>query len=234
MDWTKITPSPSPIFHFKLPLLKPYTRGPWALALCLTTNLVGHGPKFQKLQMHSLSIPRRRNWPSFCSMGSDFRGNGWFSKLSYLGMKLACLAIGQNSRSGTYTLFPPGAQKTELIFTLRAEVSEILADFQNCHISAWIQEVAHILSFFSIERWAYFCSTGSGSWDTGQFSKLPYLGMKLVKCPKFQKLHIYPLSTPVGWNWAYFCSTGGGFQDTGPFSKLPYLGMKHGKWLKFQ
>ncbi len=84
-------------------------------------------------------------------MGSNFRGNGWFSKLSYLGMKLACLAIGQNSRSGPYTLLPPGAQKIELILTLPAEVSEILADFQNGHILAWIPEVAHILSFFSNE-----------------------------------------------------------------------------------
>ena len=29
-------------------------------------------------------------------------------------------------------------------------------------------------------NWACFHSTGSGFWDTGQFSKLPYLGMKLV------------------------------------------------------
>ena len=52
--------------------------------------------------------------------------------------------------------------------------------------------------------------------------------------PKFQKLHIYSLSTPGGWNWAYFCSTGSGFWDTGQFSKLPYLGMKFGHWPKFQ
>ena len=83
-------------------------------------------------------------------------------------------------------------------------------------------------------NWAYFCSTGSGFWDTGQFSKLPFLGMKLGKWPKFQKFHIYPLSTPRGRNWAYFCSMGSGFWDTGQFSKLPYLGMKLGHWPKFQ
>ncbi len=47
-------------------------------------------------------------------------------------------------------------------------------------------------------NWAYFRSTGSGFWDTGRFSKLPYLGMKLGHRPKFQKLHIFPLSIPSG------------------------------------
>ncbi len=82
-------------------------------------------------------------------------------------------------------------------------------------------------------NWAYFCSMGSSFQDTGHFSNLPYLGMKLSKWPKFQKLHMYPLSTPGGWNSGYFCSTGSGFRDTGRFSKLPYLGIKLGKWPKF-
>ncbi len=53
-------------------------------------------------------------------------------------------------------------------------------------------------------------------------------GMKLCHWTKFQKLHIYCLSTPGGRNRAYFCSVGSGFRDTGRFSKLPYLGMKTG------
>ena len=59
----------------------------------------------------------------------------------------------------------------------------------------------------------------------GQFSKLPHLGMKPGNWPKFQNLHLYPLSTLRGRNWAYFCSTGSDFQDTGHFSNLPYLGI---------
>ena len=76
--------------------------------------------------------------------------------------------------------------------------------------------VAHILSFYppGNQNWAYFHSTGSGFRDTGRFSRLPYFGMKLGKWPKFQKLHIYSLSTVEGQNWAYFCSTGSGFRDT--------------------
>ena len=47
-------------------------------------------------------------------------------------------------------------------------------------------------------------------------------------------LHIYPLSTPGGWNGAYFRSTGSGFRDMGWFLKLSYLGMKLGQWPKCQ
>ena len=85
-----------------------------------------------------------------------------------------------------------------------------------------------------------FRATGSGFQDTGQFSKLPYLGMKLGKCPKFQKLHIYSLPIPRGRNWAFFalrtdfCSTDSGSRDTGQFSKFPYLGMMRLNWPKFQ
>ncbi len=125
----------------------------------LLNNQLGHGPKFQKLHIHHLPIPGRRNWASFCSIGSGFRDNGWFSKLPYLGMKLACLAcfghlklacfgIGQNPEVVHILSFPKGL-KIKLILTLRAAVSEILADVQNCHISAWIPEVAYIPSFFS-------------------------------------------------------------------------------------
>ncbi len=42
----------------------------------------------------------------------------------------------------------------------------------------------------------------NGFRDTGRFSKLPYLAMKLGDWPNFQELHIYPLSFPGGWNSA--------------------------------
>ncbi len=121
------------------------TRGPWALTLCLRTNL----------------------------------------------------AIGQSSRSCTYTLFLPQGGR----------------------------------------NWAYFCSKGSGFRDTSHFSKLPDLGMKLGKWPKFQTLHIYSLSTSgvkIDLIFIFLIFTGSVFQYTSPVSKLPYLGMKHDKWPKFQ
>ncbi len=41
--------------------------------------------------------------------------------------------------------------------------------------------------------------------------------MELGNWPKFQKLHLYSLSTPGGRNWASFPSTGSGFQDRADF-----------------
>ncbi len=58
-------------------------------------------------------------------------------------------------------------------------------NFQKLHI--------HSLSSPGCQNWAYFHSMGSGFWDNGWFSKLPYLAMKLGHWPKFQKWHIYSL-----------------------------------------
>ncbi len=139
-----------------------------------------------------------------------------------------------------YSISTSGVE-IELIFTLWAAVSQIYADFQNCHIWAWnfvigqnARSRIYTLSTPRGQFWTYFRSTGSSFWDTGRFSKLPYLGMRLGHWPKSQKLHIYPRSTPRGRNWAYFCSTGRGLRDKGRFSTLPYLGMKFGHWPKCQ
>ena len=85
-----------------------------------------------------------------------------------------------------------------------------------------------ILSTPGGRNWAYFGFTGSGFWDTGRFSKFPYLGMKPDHWPKCRKLHIYPLSTPRGRNWAYFRSTGSGFRDMSRFFKIAIFG--HETW----
>ena len=153
----------------------------------LLKNQFGHGPRFQKLHIHSLSTRWCQNWAYFRSIGCTFWDSGSFSQLPYLGMKLGKY---QSSRSCTC-----------ILFLARGGVGWNLG---------------------------YFCSPSSGFWYTGQCSKLPHLGMKLGKCPKFQKLHIYPLSTTGGRNWAYFRSMDCGFQDMDRFSKLPYLGMKLG------
>ncbi len=63
-------------------------------------------------------------------------------------------------------------------------------------------EVAYILSFYprGVEIELILCSTGIGFQNTIQFYNLPYLGMKLGKWPKFQKLYVYAPSTPGGRN----------------------------------
>ncbi len=67
-------------------------------------------------------------------------------------------------------LFLPQGVEIELIFALRAAVSEIQADFQNCHILAWnlaigqSSRIAHILASFypkGSKLSPFFCSTGA-------------------------------------------------------------------------
>ena len=78
----------------------------------LLKNQLRHGPKFQKL--HTL-----------CAL--CYRHTGRFSKFSYL---------GRNYKSCTHTLFLPQRVEIEPILALRAAVSDIRANFQNCHIWA--------------------------------------------------------------------------------------------------
>ncbi len=92
-----------------------------------------HWPRFQKLHIYVLSTPRGRTWTYFRSTGSRFWDTGQFSNLPYLGMKLG----HWRPRSCTYTPFLSQGIEIELIFALRAAVSEIWANFQNCHIWAW-------------------------------------------------------------------------------------------------
>ncbi len=100
----------------------------------LLENQLGHWPKFQKLHIYSLSTPGRWTWDYFHSKGSRFWDIGYFSKLPYLAIKLG---HWQKFRKlHIYSLLPQGVE-IKLIFTLRAAVSEIWADFQNCHIWAW-------------------------------------------------------------------------------------------------
>ena len=193
----------------------------------LLENQLGHMANVPEVA-HTLSFyPKGRSRVYFSSMGIGFWDTGRFSKLPYLGMKPA---IDQSSRSCTYTLSTPGGGvETELIFALWAAVSEIRANFQNSYIWAWnlasgrsFQKL-HICSLSTPggRNWAYFCSRGSGFWDTGQFSNLPYLRMKLGKWPKFHNLHIHSLSTPGGGGeieliftlWAAVYETPADFQN---------------------
>ncbi len=82
----------------------------------------------------------------------------------------------------------------ELIFALRESVSEVLSDFQNCHVfghKIWnlrkVPEVAYGLSFYpGGSKLSLFHSTGSSFQDIGRFSKSPYLGMSLAVGKSFR------------------------------------------------
>ena len=115
------------------------------------------------------------------------------------------LAICQSSRICTYTStsFLPQGSKLSLFslyeqrFLRYVPIFKIAIFGHDTWSLAKIPEVAHIASFYPRGNWAYFRSTGSGLRDTGGFSKLPYLGVKLGHSPKFQKLHIYFLNYPL-------------------------------------
>ncbi len=136
-------------------------------------------------------VPEVAYGPSFYPMGSKLSlfslYESWFPRYRLI-FKIGHiwawnLGVGQ---SCTYTFFLLQGVEIDLIFGLWAAVSKIWADFQNGHIWARnlpISQTAkcctYSLSIPGSQNWAYFHSTGSGVWDTGQFSNLPYLGMKL-------------------------------------------------------
>ncbi len=140
------------------------------------------------------------NLSLFRSTGSSFWDTGPFLKLPYFSMKLGHWPKCQQLH--IYPLSNPGG-RNRACFSSTAVVSEILADFQNCHIWAWNLAIGQssrscTYSLFlpqGVENLACFNSTGSGFQDTGRFSKFAiFRGMKLGHWPKFQKLHIYFLN----------------------------------------
>ena len=92
----------------------------------LLKNQIGHRPMFQKLHIHSLSTPGRRGGGLNCTYFalratiSEIRAD--FQNCHIWAWNLA---IGQSSRSCTYATFYPRGVEIELIFTLRAVISEI-------------------------------------------------------------------------------------------------------------
>ncbi len=136
-----------------------------------------------------------RNWAYFCSMGSGFQDTGRFLKLPYLGMKL-----GHWPKLHIYTLFYPRVSKLSLFSLYEQRFPRRYSPiFKNCHIWAWNLAISKTSSSSTIHpfstpggrNWAYFRSTGSGFWDTEQFSKLPYLGWNLANGQSSRKCISY-------------------------------------------
>ncbi len=112
--------------------------------------------------------------------------------------------------------FPQGL-KIKLILTLQAAVSEILAKFQNCHISAWIPEVAHILSFYP-RGWklSLYFLYGQRFPRYRPIFKIAIFGHETWQVAKVTEIaHIHSTPTLGGRNSAHFCSMGSSFRDTG-------------------
>ena len=119
------------------------------------------------------------------------------------------LAIGQSSRSCTCTRFLPQGVKLELIFALRAVVSEMLANFQIAifHVfrhEAWplakVPEVVHILFFYPRgSKLNLFSFYRQWFLRYGPIFKIAILGMmKLGQSPEVAHiLSFYPRGSKV-------------------------------------
>ncbi len=95
--------------------------------------------------------PKGWNRAYFCSTGSGFRDIGRFFNIAIFEHKTWPLA--KVPKLHIHTLFLPKGFKIELIFAQWATVSDILTDFQNCHIWAWnlaIDESSRIKLTFAL------------------------------------------------------------------------------------
>ncbi len=97
----------------------------------------------------------------------------------------------------------------------------VAGQFSEKWISVWYDIWKRSSSCRYIVFQYFFCSMGTSFQDTGRFSKLPYLGMKISHWQTSQKLHNYFLSTRGVRNWASFHSMSSGFRDTGRCLNLP-------------
>ena len=84
--------------------------------------------------------PRRSKLSLFSLYGQLFPRYGLMLKIAIFGHE--AWNLKKSARSCIWTLFLPQKVEIELIFALRAAVSEIWAHFENCHIWAWNQEFA--------------------------------------------------------------------------------------------
>ena len=89
----------------------------------LLENQLGHLPEFH---IYCLSTPGLK-FSLFSLYVQRFPRYGPIFEMPYLGMKLGHLPKGQKLH--IYSLSTPGGGEIELIFALRAAVSEIWADF---------------------------------------------------------------------------------------------------------
>ncbi len=94
-----------------------------------------------------------------------------------------------------HSLFLPQGVEIELSFPRYRPIFKLPYLGMKLGNQPKVPEVAPIM-IYSLStpwsrNWAYFCSMGSGFRDTGWYSKLPYLGMKLRRWQKVQKFHIY-------------------------------------------
>ncbi len=89
----------------------------------------------------------------------------------------------------------------------------------------------HPLFVPQASKWTCFRYKDKCSRDTGQYSKLEYLGMKVGSWQTFQKLYFLSSHCQPSMSKLNLFSPHGQRAD---FQKMRYLGVKLGLWRKFQ
>ena len=172
---------------------------------------LGNWPKFQKLRIYSLYMPRGRNWGYYSFTCSGFSDMGRYSKLPYLGTKHGHCQKFQKLH--ICSLSTPGVE-IELIFALWAVVCKIWAYFQNCNIWAWNLATGKssrnytCLSFYPkglklsqfllygqrFQRYGPIFKIAIFGHETWQFAKLlevAHIPLKLLPSPKVHSVLLY-------------------------------------------
>ena len=110
------------------------TRGPLAFTICLRTKLAIC--QSSRSCTYTPFLPQRSKLSLFSLYEQQFLRYVPIFKIAIFGHETWSLAKVPEVAHLHITLVPPQRVEIELIFDLRAELSEIRVNFQNCHIWA--------------------------------------------------------------------------------------------------
>ncbi len=192
------------------------------VVLCLCIKF-GHWPKCQKLHIPCLSTPKGVNLSTpkgvklrlFSLYGQPFLRYGQIVKIAIFGHETWPLAKVPEVEH-IPCVYPRGS-KLSFFFVLRAAVSKIQANFQNCHIWAWNLVIGqssrscthNLLLPQGVEIQLIFALWAAVSEIRTNFQTCHIWAWNLANGQRSRSC------TYTLFLWAYFCSTGSGFRDTG-------------------
>ncbi len=144
----------------------------------LLENQLGHLSKFQKLHIYRYSISTSGSKLSLFSFyGQQFLRYVPIFKIAIF--RHETWSLTKVPEVGHILSFHPREVKIELIFALWAVVSEIRADFQNCHIRAWNlpigqsarrYTISYFINYPRVPNFTPFCSAAAHFKDIGSFA----------------------------------------------------------------
>ena len=202
------------------------TRGPWALMLCLRTNLaIG---KRSSSCTYTVFYPRVSTLSLFSLYGQQFPKYRQIIKITHIWVWN--LALPKVPEVAHILSFYAYGVYSELNFPVQVVIFiKIRADFAifghgTWPFAKWLSEVAYTLFLRQRGRnWPYFRSTCNDFWDTGQFSKFAIFGQEAWPLRTDPKVAILSFC-PNGSKFSLFLLYGQRFFRYGPFFKIAIFG----------